>query len=176
MSLEIRANELVIRGKGRRLEGYAAVFNTPTMLGDGSRETIAPGAFAESLGKREVLALLDHDQTRLLARTRSNTLRIQEDSAGLQFDLDLPDTSFGRDVQALAQRGDLGGMSFGFQTVSEHFEDDLRVLKAVDLFEISVVSSWPAYEKTAVHLRKKVIQNFKAETLDRRLKMLESGY
>ena len=62
----------------------------------------------------DVLALMDHDTAKVLARTRSKTLRLAEDTRGLAFDLDVPGTSVGNDVLALAERGDLGGMSFGF--------------------------------------------------------------
>ena len=41
----------------------------------------------------DVLALVDHDPSRVLARTRSGNLRLAEDKRGLAFDLDVPDTS-----------------------------------------------------------------------------------
>src|SRR5690606_31412235 len=112
-SPERRTLAVEIRAKGRRLEGYAATFNNPADIGGRFVETIAPGAFATSLrAKGDILALVDHDPGRVLARTRSGTLRLAEDARGLAFDLDVPDTSAGRDVLALAERGDLGGMSF----------------------------------------------------------------
>jgi phage prohead protease, HK97 family len=96
-----------IRAAGRKLEGYAATFGTEARIADFS-EIIMPGAFASSLTGRDVLALVDHDPSKLLARTRSRSLRLAEDSKGLSFEIDLPDTSLGRDVLALAERGDLG--------------------------------------------------------------------
>ena len=57
---------------------------------------------------------MDHDAKRVLARTRSGNLRLTEDSQGLEFEISVPDTTFGADVLELAERGDLGGMSFGF--------------------------------------------------------------
>jgi Escherichia/Staphylococcus phage prohead protease len=71
----------------------------------------------------------------------------------LAFSLDLPDTSLGRDTLALAERSDLGGMSFAFVPVDEHWDGDRRELQSVDLREISVVSAWPAYEATEVVAR-----------------------
>ena len=58
---------------------------------------------------------------------------------------------------ALASRGDLGGMSFGFRPVAEDWRDGgkTRELRAVELVEISVVSAWPAYEGTTVAARGK---------------------
>ncbi len=117
-------------------------------------ETISPGAFSASLrASGDILALVDHDPARVLARTRSGTLRLSEDANGLAFDLDLPDTQAGRDVLALAERGDLGGMSFGFTATDEDRDGDRRELRAVELFEISVVAAWPAYDGTIVNAR-----------------------
>jgi HK97 family phage prohead protease len=139
---------------GRRLEGYSAVFNSPATIG-GFTETILPGAFRKSLlSKRDVLALADHDPTRLLARTGSGTLRLEEDARGLHFALDVPDTTLGRDILAMAERGDLGGMSFGFRATQERWPAaDRRELLEVALIEISVVAAFPAYPATSVAAR-----------------------
>ena len=67
--------------------------------------------------------------------------------------MQLPDTTAGRDLVALAERGDLGGMSFGFIATDEAWQGDTRELRAVDLREISVVQSWPAYQQTEISLR-----------------------
>lgn len=142
-----------LRAKGRRLEGYAATFATEADLGT-FRERIEPGAFRTALSG-DVLALLDHDTGKVLGRTRTGTLTLREDGKGLAFALDLPDTQAGRDVTELAERGDLGGMSFGF-TVPEGGESwygKTRTLRSIGLREISVVSAWPAYEGTEIALR-----------------------
>ncbi|MDN5928711.1 MAG: HK97 family phage prohead protease [Hyphomicrobiales bacterium] len=154
MKTERRALAIEIRTNGRKLEGYAATFNNPADIGGRFVETIAPGAFAASLrDKRDILALVDHDPGRVLARTRSGSLRLSEDAKGLAFALDVPDTSHGRDVLALAERGDLGGMSFGFTAFDEHRDGDRRELRGIELHEISVVLAWPAYDGTVIHAR-----------------------
>lgn len=142
-----------LRAAGRRLEGYAATFASTADLG-AFVERIAPGAFQGALAG-DVLALLDHDVAKVLGRSRTGTLRLNEDSKGLAFSLDLPDTQAGRDVQALAERGDLGGMSFGFLVPEggEEWTGRTRTLRSIDLKEISVVSAWPAYEGTEIALR-----------------------
>lgn len=154
---ERRTAQIEVRAKGRRLEGYAALFNTKARIGTFS-ETIRAGAFSGSLN-RDVLALVDHNPSRVLARTKSGTLRLSEDSRGLAFDLDVPDTSHGRDVLALAERSDLGGMSFGFSVPpgGDHWDGDKRELRNVTLHEISVVLAWPAYEGTVVNARSRSI-------------------
>jgi len=142
-----------LRAKGRKLEGYAAIFGTEARVSD-FREVIRPGAFKASLAG-DVLALADHDPAKVLARTRSGTLRLAEDMRGLAFSLDIPDTTAGHDILELAERGDLGGMSFGFSVPDggQRWQDDLRELLHVNLHEISVVSSWPAYAGTTVTAR-----------------------
>jgi HK97 family phage prohead protease len=151
---ERRTAPLEVRAKGRRLEGYAALFNTVADIGE-FRESIAPGAFKGSLGGRDILALCDHDVHRVLARTRSKTLRLVEDTTGLAFDLDVPNTTFGNDILALVERNDAGGMSFGFSVGKggESWSGEVRTLRDVVLHEVSVVSAWPAYEGTVVNAR-----------------------
>lgn len=143
-----------LRAAGRRLVGYAARFNTPTTIAD-FREVIEAGAFRASLASgADVLALVDHDPGRLLARTKSGTLRLSEDADGLAFDLDCPDTQLGRDILTMAERHDIGGMSFGFRVTDEAWPTrSERRIKAVDLVEVSVVHAWPAYDNTSVSAR-----------------------
>ncbi len=170
MTLEKRAAREV-RAEGRRLVGYAATFGTEARITD-FVETIQRGAFARSLADgRDILALVDHDSGKVLARTKSGTLRLSEDDRGLRFELDVPDTTAGRDVLALAARGDLGGMSFGF-TVDpdgEEWRGDKRELRSVTLHEVSVVQSFPAYSGTSVSARARQHRT----DADRRITLLE---
>ena len=142
-----------IRSSGRKLTGYAATFSATADLG-AFRERISVGAFRDALSG-DVLALLDHDAGKVLGRTRTGTLELREDDMGLAFALDVPDTAAGRDVLALAARGDLGGMSFGFIVPQggESWDGDVRTLTKIGLREISIVSAWPAYEGTEIALR-----------------------
>ncbi|TXM72896.1 HK97 family phage prohead protease [Methylobacterium sp. WL12] len=155
--MEQRASTIEVRAKGRRLEGHAALFGVEARIGTFS-ETIRAGAFSGSLN-RDVLALVDHDPHRVLARTKSGTLRLAEDTRGLAFDLDVPDTSNGRDILALAERNDLGGMSFGFAVGpgGDDWQGEKRELRAVTLYEISVIQALPAYPGTIVNARSKGI-------------------
>lgn len=154
--MERRAS-IELRAKGRKLEGYAAIFGQDTRIHDFT-EVILPGAFTDTLAEgRDILALADHDKRAVLARTRSGTLRLSQDSKGLAFSLDLPNTSFGRDILELAERGDVGGMSFGFTVPKggERWKADRRELRSVILHEVSVVSAWPAYDGTIVQARQR---------------------
>ena len=146
---------LELRVAGRRLVGHAAVFDQAADIG-GTREIIRRGAFAKALASgADVLALVDHSPQPLLARTRSRTLRLAEDARGLAFEVDLPQTTLGSDILALAERGDLGGASFGFMIPKggERWQGRTRELVEIDLREISVVHAWPAYPTTDVAAR-----------------------
>ena len=143
------------RVAGRRLEGYAAIFGADARIADFT-EVIRPGAFTATLATgHDIVGLVDHDPTRLLARTASGTLELRQDQKGLGFALQVPETRDGRDVLALAERGDLGGMSFGFRVPpgGERWRGRTRELLTIDLREISVVAAWPAYAGTEVVAR-----------------------
>jgi len=142
-----------------RIVGHAAVFNKLSLpLGFSQfRERILPGAFAESLAAGDdVRALVDHESSRILGRRKSGTLRVSEDAKGLLADIDPPDTSVGRDVLESIRRGDLDGMSFAFETVSDSWATEdgetVRTLEKVKVFDVSVVT-YPAYTDTDVAVR-----------------------
>jgi HK97 family phage prohead protease len=155
-----------VTATGRKLTGTIARFDSEARIGSFT-ETIKPGAFRASLASgRDILALADHDPKAVLGRTKSGTLELHETSEGLAFSLALPDTQAGRDLVALAERGDLGGCSFGFTVPKDgdHWNGDHRELRSVDLHEVSIVQSWPAYQNTEVSLRSRPTQMFFLDT------------
>lgn len=101
------------------LIGYGAVFNSPSRDLGGWVEEIDPGAFGPvgeldlSLHTR-VIARAEHDSRLLLGTTDAGTLRVVVDDVGLAYEIDLPNTSAGRDVAELAKRGDYRFSSFAF--------------------------------------------------------------
>lgn len=142
--------------EGKVAKGYAALFNSETDIGGYFREVIAPGAFADTLKNADVRALIDHDSGRVIGRSSAGTLRLTEDETGLAVEIDLPDTSDGRDLAVLLERGDITGMSFGFRTTKEQWDETsdppTRTVLAAELFEVSAVA-FPAYEDTEIALR-----------------------
>ncbi len=145
MTLERRAAPLEIRAAGRRLVGLAAPIGVEVRIGTVT-ESISAGAFAATLADgHDVLALADHLPDKLLGRTRSGSLRLSADERGLRFELDLPATTLGNDVLALAERGDLGGVSIGFRAKDEQWNGQRRELRAIDLAEVSIISGFSAY-------------------------------
>ena len=155
-SLALEECELREENGKQTIAGYAARFNALSEDLGGFREQIAPGAFANSIKDRDILALWSHDSSAPLGRTSNGTLRLAENNRGLRFELDLPDTQAGRDCYALVKRGDIKGMSFGFGVKKDNWQQtgDLvqRTLEEVDLREVSPVA-WPAYPQTACAAR-----------------------
>lgn len=153
-SLEVVEVRAADDGK-RTLVGYAAVFNSPADIGGYWIETIAPGAFASSLGG-DVRALVDHDTGRVIGRTKSGTLRLAEDTKGLRCEIDVPNTTNGNDLWELVDRGDISGMSFGFvvtkQTWDETVDPARRTIEEVELHEVSAVA-FPAFDDTTIGKR-----------------------
>jgi HK97 family phage prohead protease len=150
-----RRSCLELRAVGRRLEGVAAPYGVTAHVA-GFDERVLAGAFTKTLADgHDILALVDHDQGKLLGRTRNGSLRLQERAQGLLFELDVPETTLGRDVLTLAQRGDLGGMSFAFRVkpAGERWIKNTRELRQVDLVEISAIHAWPVYDGTSVAAR-----------------------
>ena len=163
--------------------GYAAVFNSPSQPLPFT-EMVMSGAFKKSLRSRNnVRMYLNHDSSMLLATTRAGTLRLEEDSKGLLVDADLPPTTVGRDLSILMQRGDVDSMSFGFSVPrgGDKFSDDgsTRELREVRLYEVSVVTGFPAYEATSASVRSldKLAQRtaLDADKLAEAITVLEAG-
>ncbi|HDR3483930.1 TPA: HK97 family phage prohead protease [Bacillus pacificus] len=157
-----------------KITGYAAVFNSKTNIGGWFDEVIEPGAFARSLSENsDIRALFNHNWDNVLGRTKSGTLRLEEDEKGLKFEIELPNTSVGRDLAESMSRGDINQCSFGFWITEENWdynvEPALRTIKEVELYEISVVSI-PAYDDTEASLvRGKEI----GKEVEQRMKMIK---
>jgi uncharacterized protein len=149
VQFELRAVE---NGDGMTFTGYAAVFNSPSEPLP-FIERIAPGAFKRSLKARNDIKLLwNHDTGSVLGSTRAGTLKLEEDNYGLRVTAVLPETTLGKDVRTLVQRGDVSAMSFGFSVPANgdtwNAEGTERTLKSVRIHEVSIVA-FPAYSQTA---------------------------
>ena len=144
--LEIRQE-----GDGMTLRGYAAVFNSPSQPLP-FIETIQRGAFRDSLKSRNDIKLLwNHDTSVVLGSTRAGTLRLMEDERGLLVEADLPMTQAGKDAAISIQRGDVTAFSFGFRIPAggdEWANANERLLKRVNVHEVSVGVAFPAYTGT----------------------------
>jgi HK97 family phage prohead protease len=147
----------VAEGEQRKLTGYAAKYGKQTDLGF-FKEKIASGAFDEALKNSDARALKNHDPNLLLGRESSGTLRLEANSIGLKFELDVPDTTTGRDTLEEVRRGDLDGCSFAFTVAEDEWkhtegEPSERTIKKIgQLFDIAPCT-YPAYQDTSVAAR-----------------------
>ncbi len=154
---EVRADEA-----GHVLSGYAAIFNRMSADLGGFREIIKSGAFADSLSDgRDVRALVDHDPAKILGRTSAGTLRLREDGVGLADEVDVPDTTYARDLLASVRRKDIRGQSFGFRVLEDEWAYDgddvlIRTLIKVSLLEVTFTSI-PAYGDTTAAARHEIL-------------------
>lgn len=144
-------------GGGFGFTGYAAVFNSLSEDLGGFRELVSPVAFKKTLKDRaDVRALFNHDRNFVLGRTKSGTLRMSTDDHGLHVDVDLPDTSYARDLHVLMERGDVNQMSFAFNTIKDSWDSGstppTRTLNEVRLHDVSIVTV-PAYPETSAEAR-----------------------
>ncbi len=103
------------------------------------------------------MARYNHDDNHLLGTSEAGTLRLEIDGTGLRYDVDLPDTSSGRDVRELAKRGDVRFSSFAFRTIDDEWDltpegFPMRTLLAVQLVDVAPVNN-PAYRDTSTGLR-----------------------
>lgn len=152
------------------LEGYFAVFNEDYNVWNGATESIAPGAFDDSVSG-DVRALYNHNDDLILGRTSAGTLELKQDSRGLWGRIKMNrNDSDAMNAYARIQRGDITGCSFGFDIESENtdYRDDgtvhWTITKVNPLYEVSPCV-FPAYEQTNVSARGKQI-----ETMQKRKK------
>lgn len=160
-NLELRAE-----GDGKTLVGYAAVFDSPSEPLPWT-EFVRSGAFTKTIKDgADVRLLIDHEGVPL-ARTKSGTLKLNEDETGLRIEASLDDANpDAAKLLSAMRRGDISQMSFAFETVKDAWSDDRRTreLREVRLYDVSVVT-YPAYEQTMVQLRNKQSDNTDAATL-----------
>ena len=157
-------------GEAPHISGYFAVFNSNYEIAPGMSESIAPGAFSRTLSN-DVRALINHDSTLVLGRTKAGTLELKEDAHGLWGEVAInPKDGDAMNLYERVKRGDVDQCSFGFEIVSE--ETDFRedgschwTITEVNLFEVSACT-FPAYEATNISAREAQRDHIKARALD----------
>ena len=162
MATEFRAAE----ADGEKyIEGYFAVFGSNYEIWAGATESVDPHAFDDTLSG-DVRALVNHDTTLVLGRTKAKTLELKVDSRGLWGRAKInPDDSDAMNLYSRVQRGDVDQCSFGFEVLDEeaNYSDNGSVhwtLKKVGLYEVSCCT-FPAYEETSISARKNDFEQIK---------------
>ena len=144
-------------GENLSIEGYFAVFDSNYEIAPGMSESIAQGAFSRTISG-DIRALINHDTTLVLGRTKANTLQLREDAHGLWGHIDInPNDGDAMNLYERVKRGDVDQCSFGFDIRSEDTDinEDGSVhwtIKDVDLYEVSCCT-FPAYETTNISAR-----------------------
>lgn len=141
------------------IEGYFSVFNSEYPLWEGASEVIKPGAFDNSISG-DVRALINHDTSLVLGRTKAGTLTLKQDARGLWGSVRINrDDVDAMNLYARVQRGDVDQCSFGFAIKRETFVDNgdgtyrWEIEEVDPLYEVSVCT-FPAYTETSVSARK----------------------
>ena len=164
-------------GNELKIEGYFAVFNSNYQIFDDLSESVAPGAFDDTLGD-DIRALINHDSSLVLGRNTAHTLDLRQDEHGLWGSITInPNDQDAMNLYARVQRGDVDQCSFGFDILSEDYDvrEDGSVhwtIRKVRLYEVSVCT-FPAYEETNVkarsaqrdEIKKRSLEAWKVQTL-----------
>lgn len=152
-------------GEDLIIEGYFAVFDSNYEIAPGLSESIAPGAFDKTISG-DIRALVNHDTTLVLGRTKVKTLELRVDAHGLWGKIIInPNDVDAMNLYERVKRGDVDQCSFGFDIVSEDtdFRDDGSIhwtIREVVLYEVSCCT-FPAYEQTNISAREKQAEDIK---------------
>jgi HK97 family phage prohead protease len=161
----------LVRGEandGLTLEGYAAVFDSPTQIserGEDFMEVIQRGAFKKTLRERKPVLMFDHGQHPLIGQMPIGTIiKAQEDARGLYISARLFDNFMVQPVRDAIADEAITGMSFRFTRALRDRWDPPRdqalgkgKLRTRTLLELPVPELgpvvFPAYRDTSVSVR-----------------------
>lgn len=122
----------------REFEGHGSVFGNEDLGGD----VVLPGAFQRTLdGYRKKGTFPQmfwmHDPSRVAGKWED----MEEDKQGLRVRGRLAKTPLGDELHELLKMEAVRGLSIGYRTVDQDYDNDgRRLLKELELWEVSVVS------------------------------------
>lgn len=119
-------------------EGHGSIFGNEDLGGD----VVMKGAFRKSLEKhREANSLPQMFWMHKPDQVPGKWVSMSEDQNGLRVKGVLADTPLGNEIRTLLKMDAVKGLSIGYSTVDQEWKDDgTRLLKEVELWEVSVVS------------------------------------
>lgn len=122
----------------REFEGHGSTFGNVD-LGD---DIVMRGAFRRSLAEhRKAGTLPQMFWMHRPDQVPGKWTEMEEDEKGLYVKGVLANTQLGNDMHELVQMKAVRGLSIGFRTMDQDFDDDgHRLLKEIDLWEVSLVS------------------------------------
>jgi HK97 family phage prohead protease len=136
------------------LSGYAIVWDVLSSDRGGFKVRLLPGSATFATPTH---ALYHHDYTHVIGSTANGTLRLYPDETGVRVEIDLPDTTSGRDVEELVEGRYVTGMSFamiGTPDASEVTEAGQTILNVAkfDCDEVTVTAI-PAFTATSIDVK-----------------------
>lgn len=146
---------------GMTLEGYAAVWDTPTRIDSWEGtfdEVISRGAFGKTISERKPVLQFDHGRDIATGSVPIGAIEeLREDDHGLFVRARLHDNARVEPIRQAISSGAIDGMSFRFRVTREDWDENrsdapLRTIKEVELFELGPVV-FPAYASTTVGVR-----------------------
>lgn len=145
-------------GNSRRVIGTAVRFGElSSMINGWFREKFQAGAFNDTMNQ-DTVAVFNHDDNKILARTISKTLTLTVDDQSLRYEFEAPNTTAGNDLLESLKRGDVQHSSFRFVVDQDVWNEDpdlglvRTVIRARRLVDVSPVV-FPAYPQTDVAQR-----------------------
>lgn len=158
-TVELRSLNLPESNNEMILEGYAAVYDSPTVRyeyeGIEYKEVIERNAFEGAIMKDCCFKYNHNDSALVLARVRGGSLVLTPDSIGLHFRAKLFDTTLAKDIYTIIKAGGIDRCSFSFLVLEDSYNKDTRtrsIKKFKEIFDVSVVDI-PAYDDTNVEAR-----------------------
>lgn len=138
------------------VSGVIAPYNWPSADMGGYVDVYQRGCFTAWLKSRVDYFILAHgDRSKVLGRGKSGTARIWDTHDGLEYSVDLPDTSFARDLVVSMSRGDIDGAEAHVRVQQCRWENRegvrTRVIERAVLIAGSV-SSFPDFDLTTARL------------------------
>lgn len=126
---------------GRTLEGYAAVFDQPTLIDSWEgcfNETIRKGAFKKSIRENTPVMQFDHGRHPLIGSIPIGAISdLREDEQGLYVSGRISDNWLMQPVRDAISEGSIDGMSFRFGVVREEWRDNAgKLIQAGELQEL----------------------------------------
>lgn len=145
------------------------------------REQFKPGSMARTIKQQDVRAHNEHDGP-YLARIGAGSLRLIDSRSELAYEIDLPDTTAGRDAAALLERGDIKGSSIGFRAIPTQVkwtvDDDgmaLRTVGEASLLRVDLTTN-PYYDDSTAELAYRSLADERGMELRSIVEAAESGH
>lgn len=135
------------------LEGYALTWNTLSDDRGGYKVRLAPNSATFTT---PTYAIWHHDFSKPLATTANGSLRLFSDDIGVRVEIDLPDTTTGRDAAELVADGIVGGMSFSMipGEWEESEEGGEKIMTATRyLVDEVTITAIPSFQSTSIEVQ-----------------------